>query len=260
MSNVTPAPETHDAALRAAATAGASVGVIDYVGKLSEAERLGAYSYAQRLFGPRSDAAISLDEYTCVVRAGIDEAIRRAASTSDREQAARLTDTANVFSFNLLADLAECWPDDDTARERHHFEEGLRAAEDCVRWRDELGKPPDRKAMGWWGKGMHLLSLGRSDDAVDAFATTCRLVFGGDDFTVSPESSFDQLLYRGYHGIGRIAVGDAAGEEDLSLVRRAFEAQLADEAKREDAQFGLDQLGVVERKIRARKGASAAKV
>jgi hypothetical protein len=85
----------------------------------------------------------------------------------------KLKDTGNIFSYNLLADLADCWPDDDLPRERHHFEEGLRAAEDCIRWREELGKPNDRKAMAWWGKGAHLLSLDRANEAVDAFKTTC---------------------------------------------------------------------------------------
>jgi hypothetical protein len=247
----TPAEARADT-LRATLASNGPRGVVSFVQSLPDEERLETYSAAQRLFGPRSDTSASLDDYVVIVRAGIDDAIRRSEASSDGARAVALKETANIFSFNLLADLAECWPDDTIARERRHFEEGLRAAEDCIRWRDELGKPDDRKAMATWGKGMHLLSLGRHDEAIDAFRTTCALVFGSDSLAAGPESSFDQLLYLGYLGLARIAAGDAEGEAQLATARGGFAAQLGDDAKREDAQFGLDQLAVVERKIRAR--------
>jgi hypothetical protein len=255
MSTATPSPESHADALRGTMQRGGAPSMIEYILALPEGERLGVFSFAQQYFSPRGEATIDLDDYTAIARAGIAEALRRSAAAGDADQSARLKDTANIFSFNLLADLAECWPDDAIPRERRHFEEGLRAADDCIRWREELGKPGERKALGWWGRGMHLLSLARYDEARDAFETACRHVFGGEDFTVSAASTFDQLINRGYRALGRIAAGDAEGEEEFTTVCGAFEDQLAVEAKREDAQFGLDQLAIVEAKLRSRMDA-----
>ncbi|HVK39281.1 MAG TPA: hypothetical protein VNA88_12145 [Candidatus Kapabacteria bacterium] len=255
MSNSAPAPETHAEDLRRSLQDGGAQAVVAHIQTLPEGERLGVFSYAQQMFSHRGDAPIPLDDYIVIARAGIGEALRRSAAADDAEQSARLKDTANIFSFNLLADLAECWPDDTVPRERRHFEEGLRAADDCIRWRDELGKPNDRKSMAWWGRGMHLLSLERHRDALDAFDRTCELTYEGAEFVPTPAGSFGQILNVGYRAIARIALGDDGGEEELARARRAFEAQLSDEARREDAQFGLDQLGVVEGKIRARAGA-----
>lgn len=253
MSNTAHSPDRHADALRQALQSGGQQAVVAYLQELPEGERLGAFSFAQGFFGPRAETAAPLDDYIAVMRAGIAEGLRRSAAAADAEQSKRLKDTANIFSFNLLADLAECWPDDTVERERRHFEEGLRAADDCIRWRDELGKPNDRKAMAWWGRGMHLLSLGRYDEAAEALRTACTLVLDGDDLAVAATSSFDQILYLGYYGLGLIATNDARGEEMLTRARAAFEGQLSEEEKREDAQFGLDQLSVVERKLRDRK-------
>lgn len=254
MSNTAATPEAHAEVLRESYRNGGAQAAVAHIQTLPEGERLGVFSYAQQLFSLRGDAPIPLDDYIVVARAGIGEALRRSAAADDPEQSVRLKDTANIFSFNLLADLAECWPDDAAPRERRHFEEGLRAADDCIRWRDEIGKPNDRKSMAWWGRGMHLLSLGRDDEARAAFTRACELVFDSAEFALTPSSSFNQILNVGYRAIARVALGDDGGEEELAHARRAFEAQLSDEARREDAQFGLDQLGVVEGKIRARAG------
>jgi hypothetical protein len=254
MGDERPAPEGHASALTEAMTSGGPAGVIAYIESLHEPERLAVYAFAQRLFSQRGDASAPFDDYTQIVRSGIGEALRRSAAADDPTASMQLKDTANVFSFNLLADLAECWPDDRAPRERRHFEEGLRAAEDCVRWREELGKPNDRKAMGWWGKGMHLLSLERNHESVEAFQTACALVFPNDRFDVSAERSFDQILYLGYYALGRIADGDVSGEGDLVAAQEAFRAQLDDAEKHEDAAFGIEQLRVVEERIRSREG------
>ena len=134
--------------------------VIRYVGSIEDAEtRRTVYSIAQKGFGNREWAGRNFDALVEVVRAGIGETLRQAHQTADGETAGKLTDFANRLSYNLSADLADCWPGDDVQRERRHFEAGLRAAEDCVRWRRELGKPPDRRAMAYWAVGMHHISL-----------------------------------------------------------------------------------------------------
>ena len=241
----------HTAALVSAMQTDGAAGVIDYIRSRPESEHYNLYTLAQSTFGTRGNTAVPLDDYITIVRAGIDDSLRRSSLQTDPAAAASLKDAANIASFNLLADLAECWPDDHVTRERRHFEEGLRAAEDCIRWRDELGKPNNRKAMPWWGKGMHLLSLERYAEAIAAFETTCRLVFGGESREINADATFDQLLYSGYLALARIAAGDASGETLLSAVRLTLDTQLLDESRREDAQFALDQLGVVEGKIRA---------
>ena len=80
-----------------------------------------------------------------------------AASEAAPDDQARegLLQGASILSYNLSADLADCWPGDEKERTRAHFEAGLAAAKDCVRWREELQNPPGTLSMAWWAKGMH---------------------------------------------------------------------------------------------------------
>ena len=162
---------------------------------------------------------------------------------------------ANILMFNLSAELAECWPDDERAREQRHFEIGLRLAEDCIRIRRELGKPPERRALAFWAAGMHQLSLGNRWEAVGAFETAAGLaveqVSGTARSRIAPGGDFAAILYEGYAGIARLTLGDNCGRARYNRAIEAFEgtASKFEGQVKDDSQFGLDQLRVVEHKF-----------
>ena len=189
-----------------------------------------------------------------VAQAGIDDAMTLSNQAPDAATAAEWADAANVLSYNLSAALADCWPDDPAPRERHHFEIGLRAAEDCIRWRWELGKSADRRAMAYWAAGMHHLSLGNLAEAWGGFATAERLARGdakgGHGSGVVAGGDFGVILYHGYAGIARRLLGDDEGRRDYERACRAFEeTHTKDPERQEDARFGLEQLHCVEAKF-----------
>lgn len=215
------------------------------------------WSFAQRSFTGKDWNGRSLDALTAIVTAGIDESLRQLAAATNDDERYKAKEHANILAFNLSAELADCWPAKDRGqepRERRHFETGLRLAEDCVRARRELGKPPERRALAYWALGMHQLSLGNKWEALGAFETASGLaaleVAGTDKAGIKPGGDFAAILYEGYAGIARMALGDATGRARYDRAIAAFEgtvAKLEGEPK-EDAQFGLDQLRVVEGK------------
>jgi hypothetical protein len=220
--------------------------------------RRGLWRLALRRLDDRDSAPRNFELLIDVAQAGIDDSMTLANQAKDAESAASWADAANVLSYNLSAALADCWPDDTAPRETHHFEIGLRAAEDCIRWRWELGKPPDRRGMAYWAAGMHHLSLGHVLESWGAFATAEKLARGtakgNHGAGVEPDGDFGVILYHGYAGIARWVMGEDEGRRDYERACRAFEQTGGDDAeRREDAKFGLEQLRWVERKFIAGK-------
>ena len=213
------------------------------------------YAVAQKGFGNREWAGRNFDALVEVVTAGIGETLRQALESGDVEETYKLTDFANRLSYNLSADLAECWPGDLAPRERRHFEAGLRAAEDCVRWRRELGKPPDRRAMAYWAAGMHQLSLGNLWESLGAFETASGLaklaVVGTGRDEIKAGSDFAVVLYSGYLGIARWILEISPGRTQYEEACLAFEETVAkfEGEEREDATFGVEQLRWVAKRL-----------
>src|SRR2546426_7005913 len=189
-------------------------------GVLDPGLRRKLYTLARQVLPDRKTKERRFDDVIRIARAGIAEGLRQAElarARSDAEEARECIDFANRLSYNLAADLAECWPGDEARRERHHLEAGLRAAYDCVVWRQELGKPPDRRAMAHWAAGMHQLSLGNLVEALCAFEAAFGLALegaadadGGDGKPgayVKPNGDFGVILYYGYAGIARRKLG-----------------------------------------------------
>ena len=242
--------------LKAHMEQGGAPEVIRYIETIADPEtRRTAFAAAQKGFAHKTWEGKNFDSLIEVVTAGIGETLQQALQAVENEETWKLTDFANILSYNLSADLAECWPGDEIPRERRHFEAGLRAAEDCVRWRRELGKPPERRAMAYWAVGMHQLSLGNTYEALGAFETASGLgqvaVVGTGRDEIKAGSDFFVLLYTGYLGIARWVLGEAEGREDYEAACRAFEETEAkfDGEQREDAAFGLGQLRWVAQKF-----------
>ena len=190
------------------------------------------------------------DAAVAVADAGIAEFLRQAEAAGDEATRDKRTDGANVISYNLSADLADCWPGDDAVRERHHFERGLKAAQDCITWREQLGKPAGPLSMAWWARGMHELSLGRHQDAVASLSTSLAFAktAAADQQlppTVGADGDFSVILGSGYVGLARLCAGDESGRAQYDEAIAAFTVQLGIDGRKEDAQFGIDQLKTV---------------
>ncbi|MGH7681261.1 MAG: hypothetical protein ACRENN_04665, partial [Candidatus Eiseniibacteriota bacterium] len=242
--------------LKGAMDRGGAAEVIRVIDAIEDPEtRRTIYAVAQKRFGKREWAERNFDALVEIVTEGIGDTLQQALVAADGEEAWKLTDFANRLSYNLSADLAECWPGDQAPRERQHFEAGLRAAEDCIRWRRELGKPPDRRAMAYWAAGMHQLSLSNLHEARGAFETASGLarlaVVGTGRDEVKAGSDFGVLLYAGYLGIVRAMIGEAEGRAQYEAAGEAFDATAAaaEGEEKEDAVFGAEQLRWVARKF-----------
>ena len=210
-------------------------------------ERRVMFAYSRRVLAPRNGVETDLDACLLVARAGIDEAVRR-ANELDGDERARHLDGANINSYNLAADLADCWPGDDLPRQKRHFEAGRAAAARCVDWRIELQKPPERLSMAYWAKGYHELRLGLFDESIATFAKSLALLGPlGVPLPAEPSSSDDFATVLGH---GYLGLAEERGKRDAARGRRryeaalaAFGAQLSEGGERaEDAQFGIDQL------------------
>ena len=207
--------------------------------------------YSRQALMVDPEAGVPLDTCVDVARAAIASFLAQAEAEADEELRARRKDMANVLSYNLSADLADCWDDDGKQRTTAHFEVGLSAALDCIRWREELGKPAGPHSMAWWARGMHELSLGRGSDSVASFERSvayARDAAGGD------AEAFGVVLGIGYLGIARVAAGDAGGAVQLEEALSTFDRQAAAEGDEEtkgravDAGFGAQQLRTVQRR------------
>ncbi|HUV85941.1 MAG TPA: hypothetical protein VMX79_02385 [bacterium] len=248
-------PEIHWNEMRTRMETGGAAAVADFVAAFNDEERRKLYSFAQRAFYGREWEGKSFDGYVEVSNAGIAEGLRQAEAAPSAEYSAKLVDFANVLSYNLSAGLAECWPGDTLPREKRHFEAGLKAAEDCIRWREELGKGPGPFAMAYWAKGMHLLSLGDVDGALENFRKSFDYYVEvakeeGAATEVSAEAGFGLILADGYVGLAEWVRGDGEGkgryEKAVASFREGAE-KYAD--KKDDFQFGVDQLEWVKKKF-----------
>jgi len=236
----------HWPALREALAAGGAEGVRTFLDGFPDARarRVLAYFARQGLLDEPADRR-GLDALTALGRAATGEILAQAEAAEDDASRAKAIDLANVITYNLSADLADCWPGEGPLpRGEARFTEGLRAAEACIRWREELGKGPGPRSMAWWAKGMHQLSLGRIEGAVTSFERS--LAYAKED--APDETSFGVVLGKGYAGLARWRHGEAAGHTLYEEALAAFRAQQEDEATRDDAAFGIAQLETVRKR------------
>ncbi len=248
-------PDRHWEEMRKLMEAEGPEAVIVFIDGFDDEQRRQLYSFGRFAFAMQEWEGKNLDAVVAVANAGIAEGLRQAEAAASAEDAAKLVDFANVMSYNLSADLAECWPGDTLPREKRHFEAGLKAAEDCVRWREELGKGAGPFAMAYWAKGMHQLSLGDVDGAVDNFRKSLEY-YGevakeaGEVTEVSPEAGFGLILAEGYVGLAEWVNGEEAGKGRFEKALAAFR-QGAEKYpdKKDDFQFGADQLEWVKQKF-----------
>ena len=229
-----------------------AVALIRFVEGFDPDSRRKLYEFGHRALSGREWTGKNLDVLVAFVRAGIESALA-ASAVAGEERSRELKDAANRQAFNLAADLAECWPGDELARERRHFQTGLEMARLAIAWRVELGKGALPMALAWWAHGMHLLSLRDPASTRAAISSFERALEHARQLAaeknvptqVHPDSDFQVLLNAGYLAIARRLAGESGRELEQDVLA-AFRARVdKGGGDREDFQFGLDQLDKV---------------
>jgi hypothetical protein len=192
----------------------------------------------------------NLDAYVSIADATISW-LGEQAEASEPGVRTELLGALAEYTFNLAADLADCWTGDDEPRRQDHFERAAEVAEQSVGLRDELDRPHSSKALGWWALGYHQLRLNHTDAAVDSMERSLEHARrqareDGESDEISSRAPFAVLIGAGYLGLARIADGEPSGPDLYGEALAAFRAQLADPDRVDDAEFGIDQLERVE--------------
>lgn len=192
----------------------------------------------------------NLDAYLAIADAAIDWLGER-AEASDPDARRDFLDVLAELTFNVAADLADCWAGDDEPRRPDHFERAAEIAEQSVGLRDELDKPHSSKALGWWALGYHQLRLNHTDAAVDSMERSLEHARqqareDGQPDQIGSQTPFAVLIGAGYLGLARIADDEPSGPDLYAETIAAFRAQLADPERADDAEFGIGQLERVE--------------
>jgi hypothetical protein len=237
----------HRAAMKQALDAGGGQAVIDYVeGFDSDPLRRVLYIASTQVLAPPDFKDKRLDDLITVSDAGIVEMLRQVEAAEDDETRGQCLHAAHVVSFNLAAELADCWPGDDLPRTKAHHERGVQAATDCLLW-SELAGVPRPISTDYWVRGIHQLALGdvkatiRSWTAALEFAETAA---ENDDQSkdIGPAGTFAVILNSGYLGLARWISGEDTGQGGYETAIGAFRAQSNDAEKAEEAKVGFGQL------------------
>ncbi|NQV07074.1 hypothetical protein HQ535_11015 [bacterium] len=187
-----------------------------------------------------------LDDTIAVAERGAARLLATDVSDPDMRP---LHEAVNRMSFNLSADLADCWPGDDVARDRRHFEAGLASAERAVELRASLGVTSPRSLhLAHWARGYHRLALGDVAGSIDDFVIALEQAERDADereqpADIGPDAPFMVNIAAGYLGLARQTGGDAVGAALFDQAIAAFTAALSG-PEGDDARFGIDQLRV----------------
>ena len=220
--------------------------VMDYIEEFEPVQRLQLYDLTRELYIFREWEGRNIDDYITVMDSGIEEALSQANNASDSFTITVFLDMANAMSYNLSADLAECWPGDTLTRHRSHFERGLSAALQCIEWRHELDKGPYPFFMAYWAAGIHQLSLDRPREAIYSFVKSLNnaqqlTIDAGRPLGVTPEVGFELLLAHGYLGLAMQVCGEDEGEQYENAIH-AFREGIDYSEWSDDYSFGIAQL------------------
>lgn len=239
--------EQHRAAMKSALNAGGGQAVIDYIeGFDSDPLRRVLYIASKQVLAPPDFQDKSLDDLITVSDAGIAEMLRQVEEASDDETRGQCLHAAHIVSFNLAAELADCWPGDDLPRTPAHHTRGTQAAVDCLLWSEVAGVPMPI-SNDYWVRGIHQLALGDAQAAIRSWTASLEFAESaaeneGEATKIGPDATFAVILNSGYLGLARWTSGEKAGKGEYEAAISAFQAQLEDAERAEDAKLGIGQL------------------
>ncbi len=218
-------------------------------------ERRALFLMASQRISQGQDLSRNLDDVITISRAAIDEFFDQYEAESDTEHALLRLEGANILSYNLAADLAPCWADDEEVRESRHYEAGLRCANDCLDWRKQLQKGAVSFSMAWWAQGVHQAGLGRWDRACESFQAALEAAMddareNGTPETVGPDASFYLNIASGWLEFARWRSGDSSSYDRFLETMGAFSTQIdRDDETRDDAMIGVQQLQIAAQRL-----------
>ncbi|HJM74515.1 MAG TPA: hypothetical protein QGI71_01430 [Dehalococcoidia bacterium] len=248
--------EEHWPAMQAAVESGGGEAVVALIeGQADPVTRHTLYDVARRGLIFREWEGKNFDSYITVIDAGIKQLLAEADATAP-DARVDVYRGLHALCYNLTADLADCWPDDDEPRSRSHHERGLRAADDCLRWLEHLPGPADEpRTRDHWARGIHLLALDEPAAAASAWElslshaeTTAQAAHKST--AISVDGDFPVILASGYLALIRWIEGDPTAEQQFGAAIDAFLDQVPDETRRGAAELGIGQL----QKIRTKYG------
>lgn len=221
--------------------------IIDYIqGFDSDPLRRVLYIASKEALAPQEAAGKDLDALIAVSDAGVAEIRGQVKAAEADEERAQMLHGAHIVSYNLAAELADCWPDDDMPRTEAHHRRGVRAADDCLQI-SEAGGRPGPIANDYWARGIHLLPLGDVEGTIQSWTkarehAVSAAEANGKPASPGPDGTFLVNLTSGYLGLARWIAGEEEGRLAYELAIAAFRAQADDSDTKEDAVLGLGQL------------------
>lgn len=220
--------------------------VIEYIAGFNPAHRIDLYNITRELYVFNQFEGQNLDDMITVIDYAIEDILCMAREEETALIRKSLLDQANIMSFNLSADLAECWPGDTLTRYPRHFERGLSAALQCIEWRYYLEKDDYPFFLAFWAAGIHQLSLGRPEEA---FYNLVRSLNYAEQITIDAGrplgfhagAGFELLLAHGYFGLALMEVGESTEHYDKTI-SKLLEGIDEYEEFADDYRFGINQL------------------
>ncbi len=147
-----------------------------------------------------------------------DACITYALSIAEGDES--LIQYANATSYNLSANLANCWHDDRRPRSPSHFKAGLKAAKLCLKLRTQLNKPPLALAMGQFILGVHHFSLQNYPAAEEAWISKLEYELQTFDDPKQAENNLDVILSHGLISLVRSRLGSCDGKKYEKSLKR----------------------------------------
>ncbi len=242
--------EQHRVAMKEAVETGGGRAVIDYIeGFDSDPLRRVLYIASKQVLAPPDFQDKRLDDLITVCEAGLAEMLRQAEAASDGETQGQCIHEAHIVSYNLAAELADCWPGDDLPRTEAHHERGVQAATDCLLW-SEIAGVPRPISSDYWVRGIHQLALGDAQAAIRSWTASLEFAEAaaenqGAATNVGPDGTFAVILNSGYLGLARWVSGEGTGKSEYEAALHAFQGQLEHAERAEDAEkAGEAKLGI----------------
>lgn len=157
----------------------------------------------------------------------------------------KLIQYANVTSYNLSANLADCWPDAEEKRFERHFTAGIESARRCLDLRVQLKKPPATMAMAYFILGVHEYSLKQYSKAELAWQSKWENELL-DQETTFQDVDLNVLLSRGLIGLAGLSMGAADHSEYNESLRRLEASRTAENSGEVD--LFISELTILKRK------------
>ena len=233
--------------MKSALDAGGGQAVIDYIeGFDNDPLRRVLYIASKQVLAPPDSQDKRLDDLITVSDAGIVEMLRQAEAIQDDDARGQCLHAAHVISYNLAAELADCWPGDDVPRTDAYHARGMQAATDCLLWSEVAGVPRPI-ANDYWVRGIHQLALGDVQAAIRSWTAALESAEAaaeneGEPTEIGPAAAFAVILNSGYLGLARWASGDEAGKRQYDAALEAFNTMSKNTEKADNAKLGIGQL------------------